>query len=568
MNPVRWPASIVIAILLTAGAGLSADAPLPVIDGREIVASVNGVPITLDAFAHALARAHMGAVETEQAVPRQDPDALLDRLIGVELVVQEAENIGLDELPRVRDAIDDYRMQAVRKLVLARRAGQAIEHEAQRVERLYLERVKEVRVASIMVNSEEEALAARSRVESGEDFATLAREAMAAGTANPNDPAMYVKFSELRPHVRDAVSGLTPGQVSSVIRVKDQFTLVQLIDTRFPDDPALRAETERMVKELERENALRQYAESLREQYTTVDEELFGALDYTADGPGLESMRSDERIVATVEGGEPVTVAELTRALEKKAFHGAERAVEQGKFDNRKHPILEDLLKKRAIDLEAERLDVVETEEYRAMVDEHRKSLLFRAFLERAIDSKIKIEKDELERYLAEHVDNFSTPEMIRLDSIAFALREDAELALDKLNRGADFEWMRANAEGQVALEDDPGLLRFDGKMPIVTTALPRELRTAVAGAKTGQVRFYAASNGPSYVLIVRDVVPSRPQEFDTVKSTVLRKVAGLKRQAAFDEWVAALREASEIEVFGSSADLLQALGMAPAGHD
>lgn len=562
MSHHRWMLACGIAATLIPVAGLSADTPLPVVDGKVVVAAVNGVPITLDAFAEALSRAHQDVERPEGLVKRRDPIALLDRLIGIELVVQEAENIGLDELPRVRDGMESYRVKALRLLLLGRQAQQVTAPDEQRVKRLYRERVKEVRLASIVVASEQAAQEARARILAGEDFAQLARDAVAGGTANPNDAESWTRAKDLRPDVREAVDQLERGQVSPVLRLPDKFALVELLDTRFPDDPDLLEETRATVLKLQQDDALRKYAEELRERYTEVDETLFEGLDYTAEGPGLEAMRADQRVVAEVKGGEPVTVADLTEALAQRAFHGAGRAIEQGTLDSRKHPILEDLLEKRAIDLEAARLGLAETAEYRAMVEKHRRELLFSAFLERAVDSTLKADEPELRRYLAEHVDEFSTPEMVRLESVAFSRREDAEVALDKLHHGADFEWLRSNAAGRMPPAEVPDPLRFDGKLPIVTTALPDALGQALAGVRPGDVRFYAAEGGTSLVLLVRDVVPAQPQPFETARGTLRKRVLARKRQEAFDAWIAELREASEVEVYGSGETMLRALGM------
>jgi hypothetical protein len=157
---------------------------------------------------------------------------------------------------------------------------------------------------------------------------------------------------------------------------------------------------------------------------------------------------------------------------------------------------------------------------------------------------------------------------MIRIDALAFVERQDAETALDKLRKGADFQWMRANAEGQATQESHEDLLRFDGRMPIVTAALPDGVQKAVAGARVAGFRFYAEPDGPAYVLVVREVIASKPQELGAVSESLLRKVHGKKRQAALDEWVEQLRAVSEIEIFATGDALLAALGMGPASHD
>ena len=76
---------------------------------------VNGDPITLDEFKRALATSHAGAMTTpgrKTEVPRPagqiDYSGIIERLVNIRLIVLEATNMGLNEQPEIRGAVDIF----------------------------------------------------------------------------------------------------------------------------------------------------------------------------------------------------------------------------------------------------------------------------------------------------------------------------------------------------------------------------------------------------------------------------------------------------------------------------
>ena len=58
--------------------------------------------------------------------------------------------------------------------------------------------------------------------------------------------------------------------------------------------------------------------------------------------PGFAALIEDRRPLVRIAGEDPVTVADLAQALQKKFFHGVDRAAEGGRINARKHATLED----------------------------------------------------------------------------------------------------------------------------------------------------------------------------------------------------------------------------------
>jgi len=544
--------------LLTLGAcsGAAAGEPeVPAPDGKKPLAVVNGEPITLDEFLRQLDRVHSGVGEEARA-DRQDPSALLERLVDVKLIVQEARAIGLDETPKIKRALETHCRQTLRSMLLAAHARTLPGPDPQEVDRLYKDSVRQYGVTSILVEDEHLAAEFVAGLERGDAFDATAAEWVAAGKATGGEAPRYMPTGELSAAVAETLAGMEVGEVSPPIPLGERVAFVKLTGIRYPEDPEAR---DRALAEATKQNTarlLKLYLEGLRDRHTVVDESVLAGLDFEAQDPGFDALLEDDRAVAKVAGEDPVTVGMLAEELQERFFHGVGGAASKGKVNDKVPQTLDTLLVDRAALVEARRLKLDTTAEYEARVDEYLEGVLFGAFVERIVEPDVRLSDEVLRGYFDQHLDEYSSPPMMRIDSLVFAEREGAERAIDKLRKGADFQWMRANAGGQVAPTDrDPGT----GKL-VPTADLPEGVRKAVVGAEVGEARFYADPGGTYRVLFVRQIVPAQPTSFEAVKEQLAGTVFRQQRRAAVDDWTARLRAASEIEVFASGDELLALL--------
>jgi hypothetical protein len=120
--------------------------------------------------------------------------------------------------------------------------------------------------------------------------------------------------------------------------------------------------------------------------------------------------------------------------------------------------------------------------------------------------------------------------------------------ALNKLQKGTDFNWLSSNAEGQVN-EESKGLLKFEGRL-ITLSSLPEDLETIVAQSKLGDFRLYASSQGHFYVLYIYHLVPAKPQPFEDVKKKIAKTVFKEKLKEAVELYAAKLREYYPVKIY------------------
>ncbi len=544
----------VFSLFPRSGHASPARADLPLLGGKPALASINGEPLTLEEFERALGGLHSGMADNSQrSMPH--PSQLLERLINAKLVLQEARNIGLDELPEVRIPERTFEEDTLRGMLYGYHVRNILKPDSKEVRKRYREAVKEVKVASVLFDKEEDAKRLEAGIKAGGKFEILAKKGIDAGEAKGSVEEQYVKFGSLSSDVAKVVSTMKKGEVSPLIRIGNQFSLLKLEDIRYPKDKAAREQAEKEALQAKRVAALKAYADALRKKYVKVDRKLFDKIDYEAAEPGLEKLREDRRALAKVKGEKPVTVGDLTAALEKMFFHGAEQAAGEKKINRKKDQVLEEILNRRVTIKEAKLQKLDRTEYFKEKTAENRNGVLFGAFVQKVIVPDVKVSDAELKSYYQAHIGDYTFPEMVRIDSMVFSDRENAEDAIGKARAGADFQWLRANADGQVDPAKGENLLEFGGLL-LEATTLPEEVRTAISGAAAGDYRLYADPGNAYYVLVLRDRIPSRPMPLESVKGEIGKKVFSEKLERVLRDWEEKLRKASDVKIYATGEKL------------
>jgi len=174
--------------------------------------------------------------------------------------------------------------------------------------------------------------------------------------------------------------------------------------------------------------------------------------------------------------------------------------------------------------------------------------MVFGTFIQKAIVPDIKLREEDLQAYYNSHIKEYTYPEMMKMVSLVFGKREDAERALVNLRKGADFRWVKENAEGQVD-QNKKGILVFDGRL-LTAKDLPGGVSKVVAGAKTGDFRLYESPENHYYVLYVQEVIPSKPQPYPEAREKIAKKIYNEKLTKAVEEYAEKLRALSDVKIY------------------
>lgn len=204
---------------------------------NTVVASVNGTDITLG---QVVAAATQLPPEYRQLPPDVLFQGITDQLVQQELLAQTV----TEEPARVAVALEVERRQLLAGEAVVALGEAAVTDEA--VEAAYdadyasAEPQTEWSASHILVDTEEEALAAKARLDAGEDFAALATELSTdtgsgaqGGTLGFFAPGMMV------PEFEAGVAALEVGAVSDPVQSQFGWHLIRLDETRPVAVPAL-----------------------------------------------------------------------------------------------------------------------------------------------------------------------------------------------------------------------------------------------------------------------------------------------------------------------------------------
>ncbi len=516
------------------------------------VAVVNGEEITLEDLNGALTSSHEGMADDKKQAARIDYAQILKRMINTRLIVQEARNIGLDELPETKEAVDAY-ARATLKELFREDITRDVKPDEKEVEKLYREVIKEWKIKSLLFKKEDDAKKAAEEIKGGKKFDAIVERAIKDGTAQGGGEGTFQKPKDLQPQIADAVLKMEAGSVSQVIKIesgkKDTgFVILTVEDVRFPDDAASKDRVRQAVLAAKKDEVVKAYRRSLYKKQVTLNKKLIASLDYESSKPGFPALLKDKRVVAEIKGEKPITVGELSGHLQEKFYHGMESAAEAKKINTKKNEALEEIVDKKLVTREALKRGIDKTDKYKTRVKDYEQSLLFGTFIQKIVAVDVKVNEEELKTFYDEHRSEYSYPEMMRVSSIVFGNKDDAASALDKLRKGADVNWMKTNAEGQVD-KNTQGLLPFEGAI-VTVKDFPDDVRRTISGARSGDFRLYASPEGHFYVLSIQDVIPPQLQAFEEVKGMTAKKVFNLKLTKAVEDWADRLRAAAEVKVY------------------
>jgi hypothetical protein len=514
------------------------------------VARVGDDVIVLGELAATLEGGHMARsprTKRGEKSPGMDFTPALDRLITTRLVAEEARDMGLDEDPTFKEAVEDFRASRLRA-ALQRIATKGVKPDAAEVERLYREAVREWKVTSVLLEKEEDAKAFEAALKAGGKFDALVKKAIADKKAKGDGKAEWLSPRHALPEIVAAARAAKVGVPAAPVRVTNGWVVLRVEASRVPkDDAAARADAKaRSLARKERE-AIRAFYLGLVKRHAKVNEALLEKLDLEAGGEkGYEALLKDARPLATIQGEPPVTVADLAREVSMKFFHGMASPIEQHRVNPQKVEAFEKILGKRLFAKEAAARKLANEPELVREVEDYERALAFNTFVQKVLAPGVKVTEGEVATHYEKHLSELTGPEMLRLEGVAFPTTKEAQAALEKAKTGTDFGWLRQNAAGQ--LQPGKRSLQMDGALVSANT-LPGGLVKALAGARGGEYRLYAASSAEVYVVRVAQRIAPQPQPYAEARDKIAKQLYGEKLAASLRDYAAKLREAQKVDV-------------------
>ncbi len=201
-----------------------------------VVATVGDTEITLGQM-----------IITRAQLPQQYaqlPDDVLFVGILDQIIQQQLLSDGLDGVPaRVTYAIENEKRSLMAGEAINNITVNAVTDEA--IKAAYdakfadAEPTTEYNASHLLVETEEEALAAKARVDAGEEFADVARD-VSTGPTGPNGGNLgWFSTGQMVPEFEAAVMEMSAGDVSAPVQTQFGWHVVTLLETRNQEAPSL-----------------------------------------------------------------------------------------------------------------------------------------------------------------------------------------------------------------------------------------------------------------------------------------------------------------------------------------
>ncbi|MBW2401937.1 MAG: hypothetical protein JRG80_22240, partial [Deltaproteobacteria bacterium] len=219
------------------------------------VAVVDEEPITMSDLTESVVSMHSGSLDGTTST-RKSYANLLERMITTKLIVQEARNIGFDEMPEFVSLIEGYSTKFLAtSLVLPQ--IETVEPDKELVNELYREMSRELLLTTLKFRREEDAVAFEREYGSSSDFEATASRFIGEGRADGEiGGEQYMKLKDLLPEIAKKAYEMDVDSVSPIFSAADGFIVFHLQDARFYEDPALREEArKKFLKPLKKKAA-------------------------------------------------------------------------------------------------------------------------------------------------------------------------------------------------------------------------------------------------------------------------------------------------------------------------
>ncbi|MDM7916868.1 MAG: peptidyl-prolyl cis-trans isomerase, partial [Candidatus Eisenbacteria bacterium] len=499
-------------------------------------------------------------IRTHQTMSRDRKESfdyrkLLTKLIHDRLLVREAESIGLDEEPEAQAAIaEERRQQAIRQYVASAYVPPPPVAEEQALAH-FREYYWKLQIRQISVASMEEAEEVLSAIRAGASMDSLARQRSrdswsARGGLHHLGPWIDVEIP-----VRAAAIDLKAGEISRPFAYGSLFSLVRMESRDEPDTSdyrKVRAKVIGFLQSAAKEKAWRDFVGARKQAIPVqIDPEAIAALEADSDAVLTGTfLRESTRAALTVAGCDTVTEGALRRAVS----HGAMTEA-TAPFDT---------LLQRGIDTKIEDLVLycsardggfLDDPEVRRKVEQKRAEVLIDLYLKEMVVPKITFRHEEFRDYYESHQEEFRGPDDIQLLTILLPTQEEAEATLERLNRGADFAFLKQKAEA--AAGDPIGDRGWIG-LGTLPPPMAEQLKTISIGGIGGP---FAVETG--WLLVkMKDRRPGPLRTIEEADGEIRRVMFQQKFNEILDRQLEALKAASRIvrdekaidEYFGSGS--------------
>jgi len=202
----------------------------------EVIAEVNGTPITSDQFNKEL----KGLPPQLQGLAQsaEGKKQLLDTLVTQQIILQQAKKDGLDKSKEVADQLAELKDKVVIQAYLKKKLENAVAISDADLQKMY-EQNKErfrtgdqIKASHILVKTDKEAQDVEDQLKKGASFEDLAKKVSIDSSASRGGDLGWFSKGSMVPDFEKAAFGLKEGQVSAPVKTQFGYHIIKVTGKR------------------------------------------------------------------------------------------------------------------------------------------------------------------------------------------------------------------------------------------------------------------------------------------------------------------------------------------------
>lgn len=538
---MRTSKRILITILITALASTataSAQQPKSKSSKKDIgpLAVINGEPLTVAELREGFVKRHGG--HEKFLGGEQELRRFINIIVDQRLLVQEAYNLGIQDLADIRKATEEYADQkSAAYLVQSETEGRANPTEEQ-IHDAWEANTKQLYVMQeIVVESRDEAEQVRGMILGGGNFEEIARSCSTVPSKMHGGRLGTVGWGTMEPAWETVVFPLEPGEISPAFRTKGGWNVVQLLDRTTIAQPAyksVRSKIEAILKGRMLDENRASFSNELWTRYHVA----VAPVDHSAASLSALHKTSADTVVASWDGG-ALLLKDFPSEGEIKMMAALPDWRAQQFFDEQLRAGVNEPLVK----LEVKRRNIAAVPQVADPVRRYQEDLMENALYADHIFKDVKVTDDDVKTYFEQHKAELKTPERRHVAHIVMADPATAKAVRDRALAGEP--WADLVKQNSV----DTPTVKDAGELGWITKRdTPKEFIPVLA-LQEGAVSEPIQSKFGWHLIKVLGIEAERPLSYDEAKDNIGKSVLDQKKREKRAYWVKKLREASKVNI-------------------
>ncbi|MCX7944736.1 MAG: peptidyl-prolyl cis-trans isomerase [Deltaproteobacteria bacterium] len=206
--------------------------------------------------------------------------------------------------------------------------------------------------------------------------------------------------------------------------------------------------------------------------------------------------------------------------------------------------IIDTLINARLIEQEFVRRGLDKNPDFINRIENYKKQLMTEFIQKDIIKEEIKISDEEAEKYYKEHDREFNIPEQVKVLDMVVAQEKEALDIINRLKKGEDFGTLAAN------LSIDPFTKSRAGDLPPFTRdARPDIAQAAFSAKKPNEIIGPIKTSQGYHIIKFIKKIPPQSRTFEEVKESLKARLATIKRNEIYQNFLKELREGGNIKI-------------------